>query len=176
MKVNVHGKDVSISSQTITMIEEKLAFLNKYLLIDEDQVANAMVKKVGNRIRIEITILTKVGYLRAEVTDMSLRKAVDEAVERLEAQLNTQRNRLNRRHRDKLARSFLNEQQGETDPDDIPVRTKRVIAEEMDLDEAILRMEMLGHSFFIYRDEEAECLAVCYRRIDGGYGLIEIES
>ena len=45
----------------------------------------------------------------------------------------------------------------------------------MDLEEAIMRMEMLGHSFFIYRDEESETVSVVYKRNDGGYGLIETE-
>ena len=45
----------------------------------------------------------------------------------------------------------------------------------MDLDEAIMRMEMLGHSFFIYRDDETREIAVVYKRNDGGYGLIETE-
>ena len=45
----------------------------------------------------------------------------------------------------------------------------------MDLDDAIMRMEMLGHSFFIYRDDETKNIAVVYARKDGGYGLIETE-
>ena len=58
---------------------------------------------------------------------------------------------------------------------DVPVKTKTIKAEVMDLDEAILRMEMLGHSFFIYTDNESETVSVVYRREKGGYGLIETE-
>ena len=46
----------------------------------------------------------------------------------------------------------------------------------MILDEAIMRMEMLSHSFFIYKDADAEKMAVVYKRNDGGYGLIEIDE
>ena len=46
----------------------------------------------------------------------------------------------------------------------------------MILDEAIMRMEMLSHSFFIYRDVDSEKLAVVYKRNEGGYGLIEISE
>ena len=45
----------------------------------------------------------------------------------------------------------------------------------MELDEAIMRMEMLNHNFFIYRDDETSEIAVVYKRHDGGYGLIETE-
>ena len=55
------------------------------------------------------------------------------------------------------------------------VRTKTVTADTMELDEAIMRMEMLGHSFFIYRDNETNEIAVVYKRHDGGYGLLETE-
>ncbi len=43
------------------------------------------------------------------------------------------------------------------------------------LDEAIMKMELLGHDFFIYTDDETNKIAVCYKRHDGGYGLIETE-
>ena len=56
------------------------------------------------------------------------------------------------------------------------VRTKTVYAEEMVLDDAIMHMEMLSHSFFIYKDVDSEKLAVVYKRNDGGYGLIEISE
>ncbi len=55
------------------------------------------------------------------------------------------------------------------------VRTKTITPTDMDLDEAIMRMEMLNHSFFIYRDLETKEVAVVYKRYDGGYGLIETE-
>mgnify|MGYP002626078433 CR=1 FL=1 len=59
--------------------------------------------------------------------------------------------------------------------DDELVKTKVVTLEKMDLDEAIMRMEMLGHTFFIYLDDETNSSAVVYKRNDGGYGLIETE-
>ena len=59
--------------------------------------------------------------------------------------------------------------------DDELVKTKSIVPETIDLDEAIMRMEMLNHSFFIYRDNETKEVAVVYKRNDGGYGLIETE-
>ena len=44
----------------------------------------------------------------------------------------------------------------------------------MSLDEAILQMEMLSHSFYIYKDIDADKIAVVYKRNDGHYGLIEV--
>ncbi len=53
------------------------------------------------------------------------------------------------------------------------VRTKTIDAEEMNLEEAILRMEMLGHTFFLYTDDETGRVALVYKRDQGGYGLLE---
>ncbi|MDO4701528.1 MAG: sigma 54 modulation/S30EA ribosomal C-terminal domain-containing protein, partial [Erysipelotrichaceae bacterium] len=55
------------------------------------------------------------------------------------------------------------------------VRTKTIKAVMMDVDEAIMRMEMLNHSFFVYTDSETKKIAVVYKRNNGGYGLIETE-
>ena len=46
----------------------------------------------------------------------------------------------------------------------------------MVLDEAIMQMELSGHTFYIYKDEESEKIAVVYRRANGGYGLLEVEE
>ena len=45
----------------------------------------------------------------------------------------------------------------------------------MDMEEAIMQMELIGHSFFVYRDTETDAISIVYRRNDGDYGLIETE-
>ena len=178
MIVKVHGKDLTVSPVTEKKIEESLEFLNRYLVIGKDDVANCVVKKVGgnNQIRIEITIQTKVGTLRAEVTDVDLRTALDKACDRLERQLNTQKSRLNRRHKDSLAANFVAMEEVDDSKNDVVVRTKWIVAQKMSLDEAILQMEMLEHSFFIYTDEDSGEINVVYKRLDGGYGVIEAHA
>ena len=177
MIVKVHGKDLTISPVTEKKIEESLEFLNRYLVIGKDDVANCVVKKVGdNEIRIEITIQTKVGTLRAEVTAVDLRTALDKACDRLERQLNTQKSRLNRRHKDSLAANFMAMEEESDAKNDVVVRTKWIVAQKMSLDEAILQMEMLEHSFFIYTDEDSGEINVVYKRLDGGYGVIEAHA
>ena len=56
------------------------------------------------------------------------------------------------------------------------VRTKSFYLDPMDLEEAITRMEALGHDFFLYLDEEDERISVVYKRKDGGYGIIQSEN
>ncbi len=177
MKVQIYGKNITVTPAIAEKIEEKLNLLEKYFIIDETVVANVVVRVYPTKQKIEVTIPTKYAVLRAEVTHDDLYAAIDLAVDKLEDQIRRQKTRLNRKHKEKLAMAFLdqeselNEDLG--DEDDELVRTKTITPTEMDLDEAIMRMEMLNHSFFIYRDLETREIAVVYKRHDGGYGLIE---
>ena len=95
-------------------------------------------------------------------------------LDKLEDQLRRQKTRLNRRHRDSLAENFLTE--AEEEEYDIPVKTKTIAAEKMDLEEAIMQMELSNHDFYIYTDDESGKISVVYRRSSEGYGLIEVEQ
>lgn len=174
MKVQVYGKNISITQGMQEKVENKLKFLDKYFIIDENLTANVVVKVHTNDVKVEITIPTKLAVLRAEVTHADFYAAVDLAIDKLEDQIRHQKTRLEKKHKDKLALSFIAEANEEDK--DIFVKTKSISITEMDLEEAIMRMEMLGHDFFIYKDDETHEINVVYARHDGGYGCIEVES
>ncbi len=56
------------------------------------------------------------------------------------------------------------------------VRSKQIDLKPMDLEEAILQMDLLGHDFFIYVDVEDKSTNVIYRREDGDIGLLEVKE
>ncbi|MBQ2684935.1 MAG: ribosome-associated translation inhibitor RaiA [Erysipelotrichaceae bacterium] len=171
MKIKVHGKDLTVSQDMVERIAYKLSFLDKYILIDDETTAQVIVKKHGNNIKLEVTVPTKVGYLRSEVIDKDIRNAIDDSIDKLEDQLRRQKTRLSRRHKEKLAKNFISEDVEEEKT--VPVRVKRVPVEEMDVEEAIMQMELLDHSFFIFKDYSSGVISVVYKREEGGYGLIE---
>lgn len=142
-------------------------------------VANVVVRVYPNKQKIEVTIPTKYAVLRTEVVDDDLYAAIDKAIDKLEDQIRRQKTRLTRKNKEKLAYAFIEEDfevaDDEDDDEDELVKTKSIVPDTMELDEAIMRMEMLNHSFFIYRDDETKEIAVVYKRNDGGYGLIETE-
>lgn len=170
MKFDVYGEKVTVNEAMQKKIEDRLSTLNKYILIDDTSVAKVNVKKAKNSLKVEISVPSKVGLLRSEIIHDDFSTAVDLAIDKLEDQIRRQKGRLSRRHKDSIAESFFEEEDG----DDTPVRTKTIYADEMVLDEAIMRMEMLSHSFYIYKDADSEKIAVVYKRDDGGYGLIEV--
>jgi len=172
MKFAIYGENVTVNDTMREKIEERLSELNKYVVIDEAQSARVTVKIYGGGLKVEVNVPTKVGLMRSEVVHEDFSTAVDLAIDKLEDQIRRQKGRLSRRHKDSLAENFV--AANADDEDETPVRTKTVYAEEMVLDDAIMHMEMLSHSFFIYKDADSEKIAVVYKRNDGGYGLIEV--
>ncbi|MBE6114199.1 MAG: ribosome-associated translation inhibitor RaiA [Erysipelotrichaceae bacterium] len=173
MKVNIYGKNVQVTPAMQEKIEKKLSFLNKYFVIDEETVANVVVAVLPLKHKIEVTIPTRYGLLRAEVAHEDMYSAIDLVVDKLEDQVRRQKTRLSRRSKDGLAQAFLEDDYFEEE--EILVKTKTIAPEAMELDEAVMRMEMLGHTFFIYREIGSDNVCVVYKRHDGGYGLIETE-
>ncbi len=173
MKVNVRGKDLTVSQDMQERIENKLSFLDKYILIDEETTAQVKVKKHGNDIKLEIQIPTKVGYLRSEVVDHEIKNAIDKSIDKLEDQIRRQKTRLSRKHKEKLAKSFIAEEEATTPATELPVRVKRVPLDEMDVEEAAMQMELSGHTFFVFRDSTTKIVSIVYKREEEGYGLIE---
>ncbi|MDR1794376.1 MAG: ribosome-associated translation inhibitor RaiA [Erysipelotrichaceae bacterium] len=175
MKFNIHGKNGLISDALREKIEKKLSSLEKYILIRPDTTASVVVKVYPAYQKIEVTIPSKIGLLRAEVKHEDVYAAIDLAIDKLEDQIRKQKTRLSRRHKDSLAEAFLNAQPLPTSKEDVVVRTKQIVLQQLELEEAILKMEMLGHSFFVYNDAETKKAAVVYKRNDGGYGLLETQ-
>ena len=173
MKVNVYAKDLTVTKDEENKISEKLSFLDKYLLIDSETTAQVVVKKHGNDIKLEITIPSKVGSLRSEVVDHALRNAIDESIDKLEDQVRRQKTRLNRRHKEKLAKTFIDENDYEM-ADETITKTKRIVVDDLDVDDAIMQMELGDHDFFLFRDKDTKLISVIYTRKDGSYGVIEV--
>ncbi len=172
MKVNVRGKNVDITDGMRMRAEEKLEFLHKYIDIDDNTVANVLVKIYSAYHKVEVTITTPIGLLRAEAVSDDYYSAIDVALDKLESQIRKHKTRLSDHHKDNLKQGFL-DLDGDVSVEQELVRTKRIDAEEMPLDEAILMMEMLGHTFFLYTDDETGRVALVYKRDQGGYGLLE---
>ena len=114
---------------------------------------------------------------RTEVRNNDLYAAGDIAIDKLEDQMRRLKTRMNRLKDEDLGlgRSLAIENlkdEDEEDSSETLVRTKSIYLEPMSIDSAIARMDALGHSFFIYLDE----VSVAYKRLDGGYGVIQVEN
>ena len=180
MKYQIVGKNIEVTESIRAAIEQKLSRMDNYFVIDDTVLCRAVVVSYKVGAKVEITIFTKEMDLRTEVRDEDLYAAVDLAVDKLEDQMRRLKTRMSRKNsKQSLGRSivFENIQAEEmAEENDEVVRTKSIYLEPMTLDDAITRMDALGHTFFLYLDEEDEEISVVYVRQDGGYGVIQAEN
>jgi putative sigma-54 modulation protein len=125
---------------------------------------------------VELTVHAAGTWFRARESTSDMFASIDAAVGTIEGQIRKNKTRLARRlKQDAFSRtveetSFVPE---ETEDDQQIVRIKRFYMQPMSRDEAVLQMNLLGHSFFAFRDEDSDgAFAVVYKRSDGDYGLI----
>lgn len=175
MRCQIVGKNIVVTEAMRKAIEEKLAKMDKYFIINDEVIAKVLVRTYKTAQKIEVTIHTKMMDFRVEVSDADLYAAVDLAIDKLEGQMRKLKTKLCRRHKESLGESisFENIDNEEDNENDEMVRVKEVYLEPMDIEEAITRMEALGHNFFLYRDSEDDMTSVVYKRYDGGYGVIQ---
>jgi putative sigma-54 modulation protein len=178
MKYQIIGKNIEVTDSIRGDIQKKLHRMDKYFVINEDVLCRAVVSAYKVGAKVEVTIFTKEMDFRAEVRNDDLYAAVDFAIDKLEDQMRRLKTRMERNKNELgLGKSLALENFDEEDEgEDTVVRSKSIYLDPMSIDDAITRMEALGHSFFIYLDEEDNEVAVAYKRLDGGYGVIQVEN
>ena len=176
MKITLRGKNIEITEAIEEKVSEKLSKLDKFFILRENVEAKVLVRTYPYGQKIEVTIPTEYVLLRAEVVDQDLYNAIDLVIDKLEGQIRKYKTRLNRKSKDnKLAFNLASIEPLEDEEEDVLVKTKTITPKPMDMEEAIMQMELIGHSFFVYRDTETDAISIVYRRNDGDYGLIETE-
>ena len=152
--------------------EKKVGKLDRYFHDDAEATVRFQEKKRG-QVKIEVTVRTGSSIFRAESYSDSMFSAIDAAVDTIEGQIRKNKTRLAKRLK-KDAFAELAAPAGEESEDSLQVvRAKRFVLSPMGVEEAILQMNLLGHTFFAFRNEDEQgAFSVVYAREDGGYGLI----
>ena len=170
MKYLISGEKIQFTDSIKSYIEEKLSKMDKYLDNPENVEAKILIKVKGVEQRVEVTIQTKGYFLRAEESHSDLYAAIDLIIDKLERQFKKYKTKL----LDKSRQENIKE---DFDIDDTIeeeiVKRKKIYLKPMDEEEAIMQMELLGHTFFVFKNIETDTICVIYKRHDGDYGLIE---
>ena len=180
MKYQIIGKNIKITDGISAAVKKKLGKMEKYFLINDEVECRVVCSAHERDQKIEITIFLPQMPMRAEVKNEDLYAALDLAVDKLEGQMRKIKTRMDRSN-GKLglgeAIDFdLLTEENQPKEKDIVVRAKSYYLQSMKIDEAITRMEALGHDFFLYLDEEDDRISVVYNRRDGGFGVIQAEN
>jgi putative sigma-54 modulation protein len=175
MKVIITSKNMNASDHLKNTIESKFEKLGKYFSSEIN--ANVTLSLEKGRQKIEATINAKGTIFRAEDMTNDIYSGVDRVVDKLSAQMSKFKTKLQRKHKDNRAIIFADvpdypDEEGE---DLALVRRKKFDLLPMSVDEAILQMELLEHSFFVFLNMETDNVSVVYKRKDGNYGLLETE-
>lgn len=164
-----------------TMIKRVHQRMDAYFK-DEAEDATVVTVRVSQQksmFKVEMTMPYMGHTLRTENQEREISlPALDKGIDILERQMKKLRTRLNR---DKRRKPTLDEDAvtvalDEAEDEEKIVRTKRYSAKPMSVEDAILAMDMLGHSFYMFMNVETDMPATVYRRKDGGCGLIELET
>lgn len=174
MKMNFTARQMKVFDIVKEMAEKKLAKFDRFF--PDDAEMDITFSKGNNLERVEITIRSEGMMFRAEEVADTFAIAIDNATEALERQIRKNKTRLLKRVREEGFRI------AEEDVPDVEeevmfnVRTKSFFFKPMSVEEAILQMEMLGHTFFVFKDAQNLETCVVYKRKHGGYGLIVPEN
>lgn len=176
MKFVYTGKGLEVSEGLKARVEKKLGKMERYF----NQEADATIlfkQQKGARNIVEITVSVGGLILRAEECSNDMYLSIDRAVDKLESQMRRYRTKLDKHLRDARAEALevaAPETVYEEANYDV-VRVKKFTVKPMSVEDAITQMELLGHDFFLFMNEETEIMSVLYRRNDGSYGLLQPE-
>jgi len=176
MRTNIHGSKIKITQAINDYIENKLGKLDKYLENPDDVTANVLVKVKGKDQTVEVTIPVKKFILRAEDTHADLYAAIDLVSDKLERQIRKNKTRMKKKTSKDLEFNFDFKVSKDEEEKGKIVKRKVVDSKPMDEEEAILQMNLLGHSFFVFNNIETKEVNVIYKRKDDDYGIIEIRD
>ncbi len=174
MRYNIHGEKVEITSAIRSYIEDKIGKLDKYFENSDSLDANVVIKVRGKSQKIEITIPAMHYTLRSEESHNDLYAAIDLTVDKLERQIRKNKTKINSRIKKNIIKNFEMDLEDSFQEDNSSIlKRKKIDMKPMDEEEAILQMNMLGHSFFVFKNVDTNSVCVLYLRKDGNYGIIE---
>jgi len=175
MNYTVSGKNIEVTTALKDAVIDKLSKLERYFAPDTEINVTLSVEK--ERQRIEVTIPIKGTIIRAEQVSPDMYASIDLVEAVLERQLRKYKNKLVDQKQSAVALSqvFLEEDTGSEEEIKI-VRSKKFAVKPMDIEEACVQMELLGHDFFVFRNAETDEVNVVYKRKGNTYGLIEPEN
>lgn len=177
MKITVSGKNIDVTDALRDTVIRKISKLDRYFNPEVEAQVTLSVEK--NRHIIEVTIPFDGVILRGEESTEDMYASIDNVLDKLERQIDKHKTRIVRKLRENSVRivdspaADTNDAEGAYNP--VIVKTKRFAIKPMPVDEAVLQMDLLGHSFFVFLNGETEEVNVVYKRKDGRYGLIEPE-
>ena len=175
MKISIYGKQMNVRESLRAVIEKKLAKFDKFF---GEQTEAFVTCRTRNGVKIiEITVSYGGTTFRCEEESETFMTALDRAVDGLEGQIRKNKTRLEKTvRRDAFSILDIEDDDEYDEEGDFEIRVKTFQIKPISSEEAILQMNLLGHSFFMFKDADTSEMAVVYKRKAGGYGMLVPEK
>ncbi len=189
MKTTVKARNLELTEDTRAQIDRKLRRLDRVAHPDAEATVELIAHAshaIDASTVAEVTLLSNGSVIRSASAGPNPIAAIDALLDKLERQVVRSKERPRRvreREHDEARNVLVREADGSVADDGGPaeaeepgpsvVRIKRFDMVPMFEEDAVTRMEELGHAFFVFLNAENERICVVYRRSDGTYGLIE---
>ena len=172
MNITYIGRQVTVYDDMKQMVEKKLAKFDRYF--PENADAAVTFRKIRDMECMEITISVGSTLFRAEEQADKYATALVRCVDTIEGQIRKNKTRLAKRMRTAFVSPDPAPGEAPDPADDAPfrIRTKRFVLRPMTAEEAILQMNLLNHTFYMFLNADTNETCVVYKRDDGDYGII----
>ncbi len=168
MNTSCSGRKVALKDSFVERVEKRLAKLDKFF--DDEAEAHVTVSVEKNHQKVEITVRDRGFVARAERAAEQMEDAFDAAADVLTKNIVKNRKKLSEKLQRPIPEDYANEPMAEENYH--LIREKRFVIHPASVDEAILQMNMLGHSFYLFLDIDTDEVQAVYTRKDGSYGLL----
>lgn len=168
MKTTCTGRKVTLKDSFIERAKDRLAKLDRFFDEEAEALVTVVVEK--NHQTVEITVRDRGFVARAERSAPQMEEAFDAAADVLTQNIVKNRKKLSEKLQRPIPEGYMDEP--EENEDYHLIREKHFVVKPASVDEAILQMNMLGHSFYLFRDADTDEINAVYARKDGSYGLL----
>lgn len=170
MKITIIGRKCTPRENFKEKVEKKLIKIDKFFSDEATAKVTATVEK--DLQKVEITLLSGGLIFRCEQRAQTLDEALDLCVDMLIRRIRKYKTKVEKQTK-RSFEDFSFDEKVEEEKDFDLVRTKSIFVKPQSVEEAILQMNMLGHSFYWFINAQSEEMNIVYRRKGGGYGLLE---
>ncbi len=172
MTIKIVGRKTTVKDSFRDRVEKKLAKFDKFF--NDDAEAVVTVTNERDRETVEVTIRARGMYFRAEQTTTDRLDSLEAVTDALSRQIVKNKSKLEKKWKTDLMPAFTEEAEEVDDEESYDiVRTKRFPIKPMSVEEAILQMNLLGHTFFMFRNAHTNEINLVYKRKKGDYAVIE---
>ncbi|MBE6900861.1 MAG: ribosome-associated translation inhibitor RaiA [Ruminococcaceae bacterium] len=172
MKVTIAAKKLDISQAFTDYAEQKLSAKLDRFFPDEAEAKITLAER-REQIILELTVKYNGIIYRAEQSAKDKNDALDVTIDRIIRQIRKQKTKVEKSLR---AGAFAGLEPEAEEQEYEVIRYKTFALKPMTVDEAILQMNLLGHTFFMFKNAETGLVNVVYRREEGNYSVLVPEN